>query len=313
MRYPIYIPSRGRWQDNRALTAKTLAADGTPFRLVVEADEVEQYRELVHALTQSAAERGKALDAQVLVLADADGNPLSGEGSSVTARNWIKDHSIAAGHARHWQLDDNLIEFRRLVKSRRIPCDSDVALGVVEDFADRYTNVAVAGLAYQMFISSTNYGLGPFTLNCHVYSCTLVDNALPFRWRGRRNEDTDLCLQVLAAGYCTVQVNAFMCNKLRTMASKGGNTDVLYQGDGRLEMAQELERRWPGVVRVTRKFGRPQHHVDWTKFTTPLERRPDVDFDALAQQGADERGLKLKAKGEVKSPALRALVEEHPS
>lgn len=300
MRYPVYIPSRGRHQDNRALTAKALARDGVGFRLVVEQDEADAYGELTHALIVDAAQRDVSLDARVLVM------PGSGDGSSVTARNWIKDHSVAEGHDRHWQLDDNLIEFRRLYRGRRIPCDAGAALEACEDFTDRYTNVAVSGLNYQMFV--TRETRTPFYLNVHVYSCTLADNRLPFRWRGRRNEDTDLCLQALSAGYCTILLNVFMANKLRTMAMKGGNTDTLYKEDGRLEMAQELERRWPGVVTVTRRFGRPQHVVDWRRFKTPLQRRTDIDFEAMPK--SDERDLSLRAVGEVQSDALRQLHEE---
>lgn len=38
----------------------------------------------------------------------------------------------------------------------------------------------------------------------HVYSCTLILNSIEQRWRLLYNDDTDLCLQVLAAGWCTI-------------------------------------------------------------------------------------------------------------
>src|SRR3972149_3358983 len=90
--------------------------------------------------------------------------------------------------------------------------------------------------------------VAPFFLNTHVYSCLLILNSLPYRWRGRYNEDTDLCLQVLSAGWCTVLINAFMVDNMPTMTMRGGNTEELYQDDGRLKMARHLERLWPGVV-----------------------------------------------------------------
>jgi hypothetical protein len=46
----------------------------------------------------------------------------------------------------------------------------------------------------------------PFYLNRRVYSITLVNNKTPYRWRGRYNEDTDLCLQVLSNDWCTISV-----------------------------------------------------------------------------------------------------------
>jgi hypothetical protein len=150
----------------------------------------------------------------------------------------------------------------------------------------------------------------PFYLNVHVYSCMLILNALPQRWRGRYNEDTDLCLQVLSAGWCTVLFNAFLAWKATTMTTKGGNTAELYQGDGRLKMARSLERAWPGVVEVGRRFRRPQHVIKdaWRRFDTPLKRRPDVELPA-----DPEFGLALEAVAPVKSPELRALLDESKS
>jgi hypothetical protein len=136
----------------------------------------------------------------------------------------------------------------------------------------------------------------------------LIRSDLEQRWRGTYNEDTDLCLQVLATGdLCTVLVNAFMVHKVRTGIIKGGN-DRIYQGDGRLRMARSLERAWPGIARTERRYGRPQHVVDWTRFKTPLRRRSDVDWSALEAGGPNEYGMKVRAIKEVRSASLRAAV-----
>ena len=142
-----------------------------------------------------------------------------------------------------------------------------------------------------------------------THNCLLVKNDLPNRWRGRYNEDTDLCLQVLSDGWCTVLFNAFLVLKMRTMTMKGGNSAELYQGDGRLKMARSLERAWPGVVETKRRFQRPQHVVKdaWKAFDTPLRRRPDVDFEALART-PNEYGMELEQVRATKSPEIRALV-----
>jgi hypothetical protein len=285
-RYPIYIPSRGR--SEACSTARFLAADGVPFSLVVEEPERDAY----------AARFG---DERVLVL------PFRDRGSVVPARNWIKDHATATGALRHWQIDDNIGRVRRWAAGRRIPCASGPALAAAEDFADRFENVAIAGLDYTMFcIPGTTPR--PYVLNTRVYSCALVLNALPFRWRGRYNEDTDLCLQVLANGWCTVLLRAFMVDKASTMQVKGGNTAALYQGDGRLRMARALERLWPHVVTTERRFKRPQHVVrdHWRKFDTPLRRKPGLVVEAEP----NNYGLTLRAVDEVRDPALRRIAEE---
>jgi hypothetical protein len=258
MRYPVYVPSKGR--ADCCLTARFLVEDRTPFYLVVEPQEADLY----------AARFGEG---RLLVL------PFSDLGlGSIPARNWIWEHAKAAGHERHWVVDDNIYAIKRRFQGRRIPCNSEAALAAVEDFTDRYENIAIAGLNYEMF-TPNGKSIKPFNVNVHVYSCLLIRNDLAYRWRGRYNEDTDLCLQVLAGGWCTILVNAFVIHKVRTMLMKGGNTEELYQGDGRLTMSRSLERQWPGVVTTKRRWGRPQHHIanQWQYFTTPLKLKADAE------------------------------------
>lgn len=289
-RYPILIPTKGRWQPERALTIRRLMADEIPFYAVVEPPEVEKYVPLC----------GKK---RILELPFAD----LGKGS-IPARNWIMDWVIEKGFERHWQLDDNMGQFRRLYRGERIPAHSGLALRVCEDFTDRYENIALSGLAYTMFV--TDETRAPFYHNVHVYSCTLVNSAIPYRWRGRYNEDTDICLQALSGGWCTVLVNAFNVEKKPSMKIAGGNTDQLYAGDGRLKMARALERLWPGVVTVDRRYGRPQHVVDWKKFDTPLKLKPEVDLAKLPK--IDEYGAELKTLRPIRSRKLKQLARSYP-
>lgn len=289
-RYPVYIPSKGR--ADCCYTAHCLDAGNVPFHLVVEPQEADVY----------AKEFGHE---RLLIL------PFHDLGlGSIPARNFIWEHAKESGTARHWTLDDNLKYFKRRYQSRRIPCEPGIALHVAEDFTDRYENIAISGLNYEMFLP-TNGRIPPFYLNCHVYSCNLILNSLPFRWRGRYNEDTDLCLQVLSAGWCTVLFNAFFVWKMWTMQMKGGNATELYKGDGRLKMARSLERMWPGVVETKRRFHRPQHVVkdSWKRFDTPLKLKPEIDLSQLP--AINEYGMELvQVKDEVKSPRLRGLLEE---
>lgn len=252
--YPVYVISKGRY-GKEGRTARFLQRDEVPFRLVVEPQEESLYR-------------AGFPDAEIAVL------PFSNLGlGSIPARNWCWEDAKAAGHARHWILDDNIKKVDHWHDGKRVVCASGPALACVEDFADRYTNLAIAGFNYRgLAHSNGRQARAPFQRNARVYSSLLILNDLPQRWRGRYNEDTDLCLQVLAAGWCTALVNAFLIDKAATMTMRGGNTAELYQGDGRLAMARSLERLWPGVATVTRRYGRPQHSVNWKRFTTPLIR-----------------------------------------
>jgi len=285
-KYPVYVPSKSRYDS--ALTAKFLTRDRVPFYLVVEEQEFDEYRRVVP-------------EKQILVLPDSNRG-------LIFARNFCMDHSLSIGAKRHWQLDDNIGGVRRLYGGERIPCDSGPGFRAIEEFVDRYRNVALAGFNYQMFVTPTS---PPYRTNVHVYSGTLVNNAIPHRWRLLYNDDTDLCLQVLADGFATVLVNVFMIDKKTTMTVKGGNYTaegpISYQGDGRLRMARALESAWPGIVTTGWRWGRPQHVVDWGRFTTPLELRDDVDLAALPAR--DEFGLRLEEVRPVESEYLRGLLD----
>lgn len=287
-RYPIYVISKGR--SDCCFTAKFLLRDGVPFRIVIEPQERESYE--------------KHFDPKLLYVLPF-GN--LGQGS-IPARNWVKEHATASRAARHWILDDNIMGIWRRWKARKIRCEAGIAFRVIEDFVDRYENVAIAGMNYYMF-SVNKMKQPPFVLNVHVYSCILILNSIPNRWRGRYNEDTDLCLQVLADGWCTVLFNAFLCWKMWTMKLKGGNMTELYKGDGRLKMARSLERVWPGVVEVKRRFQRPQHVVknSWRNFDTPLKRRPGLKINPAR----NDYGMKLtQVKDDIKSPVVKQMLKD---
>lgn len=285
-RYPVYVISKGR--HDCCLTARFLLRDKTPFRLVVEPQEYDLY----------AKEFSRDL---ILTL------PFSNLGlGSIPARNWVWEHSKSEGHGRHWILDDNIYWISHMWKARRIQCNASIAFSTSEDFVDRYENVAIAGLNYEMFVIPRTGVNQPFVRNVHVYSCLLIKNDVPYRWRGRYNEDTDICLQVLSGGWCTVLINAFLIKKVQTMTMKGGNMSTLYQGDGRLRMARSLERVWPGVVETKRRFQRPQHVIKgaWKYFDTPLKLKQDADLTPK------DYGIELRQVKPVKSHELRKLLVE---
>lgn len=287
-RYPVYVPSKGR--AHRPLTARMFAKAGVPFFVVVEPSEVESYE--------------KEWKDQLLVLPE-DGRGL------VYSRNWIKDHARDAGHARHWQFDDDVYRIRRMHAGYRIPVDASIALCMIEDFIDRYENVALASINSQFFTpvsrGASRQRWPPFYLNSRCYTCFIMRNDLPNRWRFRYNEDTDMTLQVLSDGWCSILFNVFLIDTPATMTAKGGQMANMYGGDGRLKMARELERVWPGVVTTYRRFGRPQHRVDWRIFDTALKQLPTDEWPL-----ARNYGLQLEAVAEkVESPNLRKLLDEH--
>ena len=275
-RYPIYVISKGRWESR--LTAKNLEEANIPYRIVVEPQELERY--------ESVIDRRK-----ILVLPFSD----LGQGS-IPARNWVWEHSIAEGYERHWIVDDNIDGFYRFNKNLKVKVSNGSTFAATEDFTDRYENVPMSGMNYFMFVTRKAGNIPPVYFNTRVYSCILLSNKEPHRiwWRGRYNEDTDLSLRFLKAGFCTILFNAFLALKQQTMTMRGGNTTDLYEQrgniDGRLEMARSLQKQHPDIVRIVRKWNRWQHQVDYSKFKrNRLIRRKDV----TVTKGVDNYGMRL--------------------
>ena len=105
-----------------------------------------------------------------------------------------------------------------------------------------------------------------------------VRNELSYRWRGRYNEDTDLSLVMLKAGWATVQFNAFLQNKAPTQTFAGGNTEAFYAGEGTKPKSQMLVDMHPDVARLVWRFNRWHHHVDYLPFKKlGLIRKPNYE------------------------------------
>lgn len=270
--YPIYIISKGRWESR--LTVKALEEVNVTYRIVVEPQECGQYATVIDPT-------------KILVL------PFGNLGQgSIPARNWVWEHAIGEGHKRHWILDDNIRKFYRLNRNNRFEVRTEAIFRAAEDFVDRYRNIALAGFQYRGFGNQAQKH-PPFILNTRIYSCILIQNNLPYRWRGRYNEDTDLSLRALKDGWCTILFCAFLADKKATMTMRGGNTESLYRldnEDGRLLMAQSLQQQHPDVVSITHKWGRWQHQVDYRPFkNNRLILRDDVEIP----EGVNNYGMRL--------------------
>ena len=286
-RYPIYVISKGR-ADTR-LTQSELERINVPYQIVVEPSEAAQYLRVV--------------DAQRVLVAPEDFS-LRKQGS-IPVRNFVWEHSIEAGAKWHWIMDDNINSFWRLNNNLRIRVADGTIFKCAEDFVDRYENIAQAGLQYFMFCPD-RLAWRPFVLNTRVYSCILIRNDLPFRWRGRYNEDTDLSIRMLKAGWCTLYFNAFLAKKAPTGTIKGGNMELLYGGNEQINtiskewiekrrlMAQSLVDQHPDITTITWKWNRPQHQVDYSGFKQKLVRKPGWNFS-----GINNYGMRLV---EIKNP-----------
>ena len=245
-KYPVFIISKGR--SKRCITAIELEHLKVPFSIVVEPQEFEKY----------------SLEFPNVNIIKTPFSSL-GQGS-IPVRNFVWELAESQGYKKHWIIDDNIQHFYRLHNNDKLRLSDGTCFKVCEDLTDRFTNVKISGLNYHGFCKSTE-SIPPFYLNTRVYSCTLIDHTLKHRWRGRFNEDTDLCLRSLKDGDCTLLLNAFLAEKVTTLRMKGGNTDEIYKDtDNRREFAESLKLQHPDVTEVVEKFGRWHHKVDYSEF-----------------------------------------------
>lgn len=267
-RFPLYIPSKSRAET--ATTPRFLDSIGVPYRLVVEEQQYDEYLNFFPA--EKLLILDKTFQDNYDTFDDLGNTKSKGPGA---ARNFIWEHSISEGHDWHWVMDDNITLFARLHKNQRIPVGDGTIFHAMEDFVLRYENIAMAGPQYWMFAPS-RAKLPPFVVGTRIYSCNLIRNDVPFRWRGRYNEDTDLSLVMLKAGMQTVQFNAFLQYKLTTQTLGGGNTEAFYAGEGTLPKSKMLVDMHPDVAKLVWKFGRWHHHVNYNPYKDiPLIKKKD--------------------------------------
>ncbi len=234
-----------------------------PYTVFVEAQEFDRYAEVIG-------------QAKLHVL------PHKDQGLTVT-RNYIWDFAAERGYEWFWTFDDNIKGLYRFNRNLKTPCADATVMAVIEDFAKRYENLVISGMNYFMFVKR-KYVIPPYILNTRVYSNMLIktfateSDGRPLRNVTFFNDDTDLCIRALKSGHCTVLFNAFLIEKQTTMTVAGGMTDYYEKTDARREFVEELVAAHPDIVRMTEKWGRWQHHVNYGVFNQQLRRRADIDI-----------------------------------
>lgn len=299
--FPLYVVSKGR--SKYMITSKYLTYMGVDHNIVVEPSQVSDYKKAIKEMKLLATVVELDLSyKEKYELCDNHG--LTKSTGPGPARNFAWDHSKYNGHKWHWVMDDNIRSFRRLNKNEKVKVTNGGIFQAMEDFCLRYENVAMAGPNYFMFASARNK-TKPFSTNTRIYSCNLIRNDVPFRWRGRYNEDTIISLDMLKARWCTVQFNAFLQEKMPTQIVKGGNTDEFYHKEGKAEKGKRYTDTGtlaksqmqvavhPDVSKIVHKFGRIHHHVDYSQFKkNKLIRKKDV----VVPSGPNNYGMKLVVK-----------------
>lgn len=281
--YPIYIPSKGRAKQR--ITQRALDEIGVPYTVIVEADELEEYKKYdpngkFEVLPYRYKEEYDTCD-------DIGLNKSTGPGP---ARNFAWDLSVQQGFKYHWVMDDNCQHFFRLNRNLKLRLGDGTMFKVMEDFVQRYSNVPLSGINYHGLCKSVD-PVPPFVLNSRVYSFLLIRNDCKYRWRGRYNEDTDISLRVLKDGDCIIQFNALLAEKIMTQRVSGGNTKEFYADEGTKAKSEMLAKLHPDVAKVVWKFNRWHHEVNYNEFKKNNKLKFRNDY--VKKKGINEYGMRL--------------------
>jgi hypothetical protein len=221
-KYRIYIPSRGRY--DTCYTADCLREYNIRFFLVVEPQEAEKY--IAKYGTDS-----------VLILPENDRG-------IAYVRNWMKLHSEAEGQSFHWQIDDNVRKFKIRIDGHNVVAHPYNLLTFVEDYADKFDNIALASLTHVAFAFAQKTDI---KFNRNSYMCFLCNNSVDAEFRAGVVVDTDYSMQVLTKGWCTIVFTRLLIDKVGTGKMKGGLAEIEYANGGRRARNLKLCELWNHV------------------------------------------------------------------
>ena len=251
VQYPIYIPSKAR---PKKITAQALEDSGLNYFMVVEPQDYESYLEVFVKM------------------------PLNDQGIYYV-RNFCKAHSALNDWEYHWQVDDNIKDFRIRVNNKNVKHSAKNILSAAETYVREYDNIGILGLCHVGFAFARN---NEVDINKQVYSCVLVNNFVQVHWRDEVVEDTDYSLQVLEKGWCTLLLNRFCIGKETTSTNSGGNDN---SDEWRLKRSLGLQKYWPGAFKITEQYGRVKILPSriWSRYThLPKGEKVDLNGNDLS-------------------------------
>ncbi len=216
LKYPIYIPSKGRWENMR--TVKLLEANGIHnWFIVIEPYEFKFYAPLISPHN-------------ILKLMYND------YGSSTPARNFCIEHAKRNGHKKLWMLDDDITSIFAHAKGKKYSTNVLSILAGIEAEMDRVENIKVIGMPTSAsFLKTIKPGI---TLNTSLSSIYLLTITEGIRFRGTMLVDMDYQLQVLRKGFQTARLNDYAFAFITPTKIKGGYYHI-YKDDKRRRKAIE--------------------------------------------------------------------------
>lgn len=244
--HTIYIISKGRWTTN--YTYNCIRRMGIEKYFVVVEEHEKQ-----HYIDSGIPENH--------ILSFTKDDPT--DKSSIPVRNFVWNYSISHNETHHWILDDNIKDFYRWNRNKRFVVEDGHPFRHIEDYTQTKNNVVMSGMNYFVFNNDIDFTRPVVTHNTRIYSCILIKNDIDFRWRGKYNEDTDLSIRILKAGFGTMLFNSYLCGKMTTGTLGGGNEEnyLDYTLEGYNIKTDHLIQQHPEIVKSGLRFNKPNHHI----------------------------------------------------
>ncbi len=297
--YPIFVISYNRAKTHT--TAKWLAKYGVDHYMVIHKEQLADYKKYQTPEMQKHTTFLEFDDSYKLKYETCDNVPhrVQNAGSGAE-RNFAWDYSIKLGAKAHWLMDDNMA-FMHIVGVNpkgiyvRKRCEKEDFVSKfhkAEHFFNKYENLLLLELTQNDFcINSTKL---TYALNTRCFSCNLIYNDMPLRWRGRYNEDVILSTDVMVAGYCIASYHGGVLKKKQSTrnasggnhAVKAGDANSLYQDgfdyrNSSLKKTNLLITVYPKFYRKVVKYGRIHHEynrIELAKMNGRLQLIPAKEY-----------------------------------
>lgn len=269
----IYIISKGRPHCRTAERLIEMNYPGEWFIVCGDNDEtIPQYQETWgndRILVFNWLEEVKQSD-----LLDNFGVETMSSGA-VPVRNATRKIALNRGELRHWQFDDDYMEFYR------VNCDLKKNHRIINGKEFQYELNKLAFFAYEAKLANIGFCLGheAFPSNAQRKFSKRVFNAhnmptdqsLYVPWRGRMNDDLINAIEVYHKGRFELSVYYMSLVLMPTQKETGGNTD-LYELSGTVRKAAYAVLIEPKAAKLEIRYGRYHHTVSWVDIVPKLIR-----------------------------------------
>jgi hypothetical protein len=128
-----------------------------------------------------------------------------------------------------WILDDNIKRYVYFNKGKKNAIKSHLIFKILEDLADRYTNVGILSHNLHSFVAEGDANRAVISVNRKCYTSMLINLDAPISFKHRHQEDNFISIESICKGWNTISTNCIMYDKLTSGLDKGGNHDTIYK------------------------------------------------------------------------------------